>query len=659
MRSFIPYFLFCLVIFGGCKQDIETYSPIAKEGVLDLRNWNGDVFPIVSLDGDWEFTDGLAEPENFTKEGFIPVPGAWNKFSNNGKTHGGQGAGTYKLKILLDKPVKNLAFLVGDISTAFKLYLNGKLLIENGKVGKTKEEMFPSYKHPIVLINEESKELNITLQISNFYHVTGGLRKSIRIGQTLPIFEAKKRQVALGWVVFGATFFMGLYHLILFLMRRVDKSALWFGLFCIDLSLRGFFTGSVFIYEITPDSFWIFLHKLDILTFVLALPLFSVFLKAVFPEEKFHQFFNKGFFAVSSVFFIVVLFLPSSEYMYYIKFFQWFVGSAIFYFFALIVVTIVKRREGAILFSLGSFILFITTLNDILNQSLVIKAEYIASWGLLAFLFSQTVMLSLRFSNAFVRLEELQKSLEQKVKERTKELAEAKQVAEEANSLKDTFLSLVTHDLRSPITTVIGIVQLIKNEYKQMDEASILEWLDRAEHTSSQSLEMIATLLDLNRLKSGSFPLDNSLIYVYPEVEGVLLKLLPQAESKKIQLKNEIPDDLKLNVDRTLFAEIFINLISNSIKFCRENDIIKIGTVEGQRGPEFFVEDTGIGIPKDMIPNLFATEIKSTRLGTKNESGTGLGLPLVYSIIKAYNGKISVESEEKNGSKFIFSIPQF
>lgn len=657
MRLSFFHLLF-LFAFIGCSQKADVYSPQAKDGTLDLRDWDRDRFSTVALDGDWEFADTILAPETFTKDGLISVPGAWNSFIKNNKSHEGEGLGTYRLTVLLDKPVKDLAFQIGDVSTAFKLFLNGKLLIENGKIGNSREEMLPSYKHPIVLIDEESKELKLTLQISNFYHITGGLRKSIKLGNTLAVFEEKKRQVALGWVVFGATFFMGLYHLILFLMRRVDKSALWFGLFCIDLSIRGFFTGSVFIYEVTPDSFWVYIHKLDILTFVSALPLFSVFLKAVFPDEKFHYYFNNLFIGVSSAFFILVLALPSTEYMSYIRIFQGFVGASIVYFFIMISFCIFRRREGAILFAIGSLILFLTTLNDILNQSLIIKAEYLASWGLLAFLFSQTVMLSVRFSNAFVRLEELQKSLEQKVSERTKQLAEAKHIAEEANSLKDTFLSLVTHDLRSPITTVIGILQLIRNDYEQLDDESLLEWVSRAEYTSSQSLEMIATLLDLNRLKSGSFPLDNSLIYVYPEVEGVLAKLLPQAEAKKIRIINEIPDDVKLNVDRTLFSEIFINLVSNSIKFCRENDLIRIGFSNEKNDPEFFVEDSGIGMPKDMIPNLFLTEIKSTRLGTKNESGTGLGLPLVYSIIKAYNGKISVESEEKKGSKFTFSIPR-
>ncbi|TGK35385.1 sensor histidine kinase [Leptospira andrefontaineae] len=657
MRSSV-FHLLVLLAFMGCSQKAEIYSPQAKDGILDLRDWDRDRFSTVALDGDWEFANAIISPESFVKDGFISVPGAWNSFTKNGKQHEGEGLGTYKLTVLLDKPVKDLAFQIGDISTAFKLFLNGKLLLENGKIGNSRTEMLPSYKHPIVLIDEESKELKLTLQISNYYHITGGLRKSIKLGNTLAVFEEKKRQVALGWVVFGATFFMGLYHLILFLMRRVDKSALWFGLFCIDLSIRGFFTGSVFIYEVTPDSLWVYIHKLDILTFVLALPLFSVFLKAVFPEEKYHYYFNNIFLSVSFVFFILVLVLPSTEYMNYIRIFQGFVGISIVYFFIMISLCIFKQREGAVLFAIGSIILFLTTLNDILNQSLIIKAEYLASWGLLAFLFSQTIMLSVRFSNAFVRLEELQKSLEQKVTERTKQLAEAKHIAEEANSLKDTFLSLVTHDLRSPITTVIGILQLIRNDYNQLDDRSLLEWVDRAEYTSSQSLEMIATLLDLNRLKSGSFPLDNNLIYVYPEVEGVLAKLLPQAEAKKIRIINEIPNDVKLNVDRTLFSEIFINLISNSIKFCRETDSIRIGFSNEKNDPEFFVEDTGIGMPKDMIPNLFLTEIKSTRLGTKNESGTGLGLPLVYSIIKAYNGKISVESEEKKGSKFTFCIPR-
>ncbi len=661
MRSF---FLVCFIILFctvGCSRSENSYTPQAIKGVLDLRGWNPTLFPLISLDGEWEFANGLLEPSaktgsNIISE-YIHVPGSWNRFQTNGLKHGGEGTGTYRLTILLDHPIPELALQIGDVSTAFRLYVNGKLLHENGKVAATKQEMTPSYKHPIVFIPEESKELRLEIQVSNFYHITGGLRKEIQLGPILQVFEAKKKEIALGWLLFGSTFLMGLYHLILFLMRRIERSAIWFALFCIDVSIRGFFTGSVFIYEILPDSYWIYIHKLDLLSFVISLPLFSLFIRSIFPKE-FHIFFNRAFLTFGFVFSAFVIIFPSSIYMDLIQIFQAFVGISTIYFLYVMILALLRKREGSLLFSIGAFILFTTTLNDIFHQALLIKTSYIASWGLLAFLFSQTIMLSLRFSNAFVRLEELQKSLENKVLARTQELAVAKSAAEDANSLKDTFISLVTHDLRSPIATVIGVLQLIRNDYEKLDDQSILEWMDRAEQTSVQSLEMIATLLDLNRLRSGSFPLDNSMIYVYAEVEGVLSKLWGQAKSKNILIENKIQNDARMNVDRALLAEIFINLLSNAIKFSREGDSIQIEFHSEKGSAEFMIKDTGVGIPQDMIPNLFSTEVKSTRLGTKNETGTGLGLPLVYSIIQAYKGNISVESVVQKGTTFRFSIPQ-
>lgn len=660
MRFFVFICFLSLAICGCSWEDSSNPTPKVVKGVLDLSRWNFDKTPLIALDGEWEFSAGLVPPTSRLPEvptDYIQVPDSWNKFIIQNRPHGGEGTGTYRLKILFARPISNLALQIGDVSTAFRLYVNGNLVHENGKVGSTKAEMLPSYKHPIILLPEGKTELDLLLQVSNFYHITGGIRKSAFLGTSLEVFEAKKWEASLGWVVFGSTFLMGIYHLILFALRRVDKSAIWFGLFCIDVSLRGFFTGSVFVYETFPDVYWVLIHKLDLLTTVIALPLFSEFLRYVFPLE-FHKYSDKAFLAIGVIFSAIVVVFPSTIYMNLIRGFQVLLVISIVYFLFIMILALLRRREGSLLFSFGALILFFTTLNDILNQALLIKTSYIANWGLLAFLFSQTVMLSLRFSNAFVRLEELQKSLETKVEERTRELAEAKAAAENANSLKDTFISLVSHDLRSPIATVIGVLQLIKNDYERLDDQSILEWINRAEQTSTQSLEMIATLLDLNRLRSGTFHLENSVVYVYPEVERVVSKLWSQAKSKNIRIDNGIPDDAKMNVDRTLLAEIFINLLSNAIKFSREGDSIHIEFFARKDAVEFKVQDTGVGIPKEMISNLFSPEVKSTRLGTKNETGTGLGLPLVYSIIQAYSGEIQVESEVHKGTCFRFTIPQ-
>jgi len=645
--------------FFTCKLSSDSkLNAKAVNGILDLRNWNLNKYPTVNLDGEWHFNPGFVDfhSENIPKS-IIKVPSTWNNHDHFGKIQLGEGIGTYSLKLLLPKDSKNLIFQFNDTSTAFNFYINGVLVKQNGIIGKSRAEMVPSYKHPSLPLDHSfGDEIEINIQMSNYYHPTGGLRKSINLSDIQYFNETNKKEVAVGWLVFGATFMMGLYHFIIFLMRKSDKSALMFSIFCLDVSFRTFFTGSVFLYEILPDKYWVLIHKLDLLSFVISLPFFVLFLQSIFPDEV-HRVFIKTVSILGIVFSLIVLLTYSNFYMSVIKYYQLMMVIGIIYCVYILIIALVQEREGSIIFFIGSVILFIVAINDILNQMLVIRTGYYANWGLLIFLFSQTIMLSRRFSIAFYRQEELQKSLEIKVQERTLELENAKLLAEKANNLKDKFISLVSHDLKSPIASVIGILSILKKDMKDMTDDQKFDFLERAEMSSRNSMNLIGTLLDINRLQSGKFELEIVSYPAYKEVEKVIDKLWSQIHQKKLIIENKIDKNLLIEADLNLLNEVFINLLANSIKFSRIGGIIIIDSLNLMDGIEFSIEDFGIGIDSEILPYIFEKEIKTSTTGTLGEPGTGLGLPLVYDIITAFQGMISINSTKDKGTKITFTFP--
>lgn len=652
---------------------------------MDLRSWNILEQPIIPLDGEWEFSSDIlvfqstrsSSSETISNSSSlwapISVPGAWN--SRQLETPGGEdssqtsffpepkpglGIGTYRLTILMpDGHSEPYGLKINDTSTAFQLFINGELIHENGKIGLSRLDMVPSYKHPIIILPQDPKrsEIYLEMKFSNFYHNTGGIRKSIELGAAHDIFAVKSEEVSLGWFAFGSTFIMALYHLAIFFMRTKEKSSLWFALFCLDVSFRSFFTGSVFAYEIAPDSLWVWIHRLDLITFILAMPFFSFFIHSVFPLEfrKTYIYLNLVF---SAFFGLLVLLSESQVYMKYMIFFQILVGIGILYSSYAIVSALAKKREGSVLFSIGSGILFLTVINDILNQLLIINTAYLANWGMLGFLFVQATMLSVRFTSAFGKLEDLQKSLEEKVESRTKDLDLARRQAEKANDLKDQFLSLVSHDLRSPISTVIGLLSLLENARDKLTEAEVSEYLRSAQNISRDSLHMISNLLENVRIQSGEIQVFPKPLHAAYLVDSIIEKFRPNLESKSIFVQNETNPEDTLIADKVLLKEVLVNLLSNAIKFSNSHSKIKIYTERSENLFRFFVQDEGVGMNPEKLASLYSRKTNKTNLGTAGEVGTGLGIPLIHEIIEAWKGELIVQSNPGSGTVFQFSIPQ-
>ncbi|VAX21012.1 hypothetical protein MNBD_NITROSPINAE02-476 [hydrothermal vent metagenome] len=243
-----------------------------------------------------------------------------------------------------------------------------------------------------------------------------------------------------------------------------------------------------------------------------------------------------------------------------------------------------------------------------------------------------------------------------KQKKNEEALVKAKEEAEEATRLKDKFVSLVSHDLRSPFTSILGTLNLFSNDVNLKLNSDQRKLLDVVLKSGERMVSMIEKILDISRLKTGNVDMKLKFLDGHIIVGAVLSSMSFSAQEKGIRIVNEIPEGMRIFADATLFSEVIANLVSNAIKFCGKGDTVTLFVPKG-RATTIAVKDNGPGIDERMIPDLFKSEIKTTTSGSLGEQGTGLGLPYSYDIMKAHGGELTVESEKGKGSVFYAELP--
>ncbi|MBF0456019.1 MAG: response regulator [Magnetococcales bacterium] len=244
--------------------------------------------------------------------------------------------------------------------------------------------------------------------------------------------------------------------------------------------------------------------------------------------------------------------------------------------------------------------------------------------------------------------------LEDRVLVRTKEV-------EDANSLKDKFVSLVAHDLRGPLAAII-------NSLEQLTASRQSETLDQNSNTIISSLidtgnnmlHMVETLLNINRLKTGKIQLSISFFSAHAMVDRVITNYGLSAKQKGITIENRLSPADQMYGDTTLLGEVVGNFVSNAIKFCHSGDTILIDYEREGENSRLTVEDSGTGISKEAIQTLFKIEEKTSTIGTLGEKGTGFGLPYCMDLVNAHKGEIQVTSTVGEGSRFslILALPK-
>ena len=246
---------------------------------------------------------------------------------------------------------------------------------------------------------------------------------------------------------------------------------------------------------------------------------------------------------------------------------------------------------------------------------------------------------------------------ENALKETLKQLLEAKERAEESDRLKSAFLANMSHEIRTPMNGILGFSELLKTPGLTGDEQQ--KYIRIIEKSGARMLNIINDIVDISKIEAGLIKPKMSESNINEQVEFIYTFFKPEVEAKgmKLSFNNPLPTkEVTIITDREKLYAILTNLVKNAFKYTEEGEI-EVGYSKKGGTLEFYVKDTGIGIPEDRQAAIFERFVQADIEDTKARQGAGLGLAITKSYVEMLGGKIWVESEEGSGSTFYFTLP--
>ena len=239
-------------------------------------------------------------------------------------------------------------------------------------------------------------------------------------------------------------------------------------------------------------------------------------------------------------------------------------------------------------------------------------------------------------------------------------LEEANAKLREVGEMKEEFLALTTHDLRSPLTVISGVISFFSSGRLGELTPEQQNMVSMMERNTQNLIELVNDLLDSAKIESGSLKLELVEVGAAPLAREVYESMRPLAEEKGVELELGVSDDLPpLRADRQKLRRVVVNLVSNALKFTPRGGRVTVRAAPdgGSGALRFSVTDNGVGIPAEDLPHLFDKFAQGSSRAPRREKGTGLGLYITRQLVDLHGGQLEVESQEGAGSTFTFTIP--
>ncbi|MEO8713168.1 MAG: sensor histidine kinase, partial [Parafilimonas sp.] len=615
----------------------------AQNGVLDLRTWNWQKDGIVDLNGDWEFYWQKFYTPSFFKTGnadslkhYAFLPDFWNAdIPDKNNAPEGFGFATYHLKILCPPIVEKLSMKFLTVGSAYRLFINGKEMLNVGNAGTTASSTIPDLMPLIIDVEPENNELDIVIQVSNFDNRIGGLWDFIKLGDENQIHSYRVQNISLELFVAGSFFLAGIYYFILFLSFKKRYALLCFSLLCFLIFIRSVVTGEMAVLYLTNFS-WLFARRMEYITFYLSVPIMSLFSYYLFPQE----FSKKILYIILSVcgaFVAVSLFASYYIFTYPLPWYQAVMLLAACYGLYVYASAAKNKRRGSLLFLLGFIVFIITIANDILYANLIINSVPLFYVGLFLFTIILSVLLSGQFGKIFADLQVVNTSLHNANKElgiMNEEIKEKNAELKKINDEMDDFVARTTHDLRAPLASVLGLISMVREE-KNIDRFN--RYFSLQEETLKRMNNLIKNLMDFSVNKRSELELGE--IDFKKIIENSLNDHAFVDHTLRMQNNVSIIQKEKFISDAGRLTMIINNLISNAIKYAdpkKENIEIDITISVKKKMATIEIKDNGIGIDNHHLDKIFTLFYRATT----RSAGSGLGLYIVKETVEMLKGNI-------------------
>lgn len=287
---------------------------------------------------------------------------------------------------------------------------------------------------------------------------------------------------------------------------------------------------------------------------------------------------------------------------------------------------------------------------DLLNEQA--RNNQIVLWSVIVIL-----VLVLFLTYALLKVYRVKVRAVRIVKKRRRIIAAQRDQLEDVNRTKDKFFSIISHDIRGPISNFQGVSQLIHLLVESKDYDGLLKLGTMLDTSTKEVSALLDNLLEWAMSQQGRMPYKPESIKLHELCNSNLSIMENLATAKQIDLTRKVKEKVTITADKNSVSTIIRNLLSNAIKFTPEGGKVSLNLSYDLNMAVITVKDSGIGIPKDKMEHLFDFQGERSRWGTSGEKGVGLGLTLIHEFVELNKGKIEVESEEGEGTTFRVLLP--
>lgn len=615
-------------------------------GELRLAGWDFDKDGTIELNEGWAFYwKQLVKPTDLkvgtgvAVSAYVNVPGYWTNYLLNGAKLPADGYATYRLTISGLDPTVPIALKLRNVYSSYALWVNDTLAASAGQPGTTPGTTIPKYGASTVVTAQPNSDgrLSLLVQVANFTYPKGGINNSFVLGNAKQLQQEKSGELVQDSLVIGSLLVMGVYHLFLYGWRRSDITPLYFGLFCCSIAVRTMLVGSRYILEVLPRVSGEWFVRASYLTIYVGEFFLISFIYHLFP-----QYLSRSLWRITQLFTMgITLLVLTTDIRVYdyslIPFEVYSIGLVLYAIYASIRAAR-KRQEGALLLILGFSLIFLTAVNDTLNRKGILNTPALLQFGVLSFVFLQSLLLSMKFSRAFSQVERLSERLLT------------------LDKLKDEFLAKTSHELRTPLHGIIGLADALIDGSSGKLPSPVIELLRLMKTSGHRLAHLVNDILDFSKLKHQEIGIVKVTVNLRLAVELTLQVLMPLAGNKGLILSNKLPDDLYVMADENRLQQILHNLIGNAIAYTESGSVtVTARSLHGNAVIQII--DTGIGIAEADQARIFESFEQIDPLNRPKQGGTGIGLSITKKLIELHEGAIEVTSTLGEGSTFSFTLP--
>lgn len=554
--------LFLLVVLLFNSFFAIGFSTIKKDTtkvIIDLRHWDFEKDGNVALDGVWKFywQDFISPDSVKYRSDFelIDIDYYWNNQYKLYKSYPAKGFATYSTTVLLSQSKQVFALYFKEIQSAFKCYVNGKLIAQAGKVGVDISTEIPYYKNEPIPIRINSDTMEIVFHVSNYHHSKSGFFKSPKIGEIGNIMRQRVLEIFLDILLFSSLLILGLYHIYIYITQQNNKAFLWFGIFSLIYAFTPLLSGADLLKYLIPSLDWYLLYRIKYLSLYLAVFSFSLyvyFLRKEFVKRYVYNIFG----GITLVFALSVVLSP----YYFTRLLPFFFGLVILGVIYFIIELIIKKGQNVfqskILIS-SIVLLFFAAINELLVVDKYGTGGYFISFVLLLFFFGQADVLSRLMNEAFVQVKELSSQLENN-NEHLESLVEKrhKSIVENYNQLVET-----KEELEVKQDIIIRQRELLKKRRKRLQNT--LNFMPEMLFECDENGQiMIANnrfyeVVGISRKDYKKGVNIFELIFVDSEIKQIMQKLKEDGEirNKILTLKNQSGIDYIVTISLVVLCE--------------------------------------------------------------------------------------------------------